>query len=98
MSITNRYVKRSRISEAEFRELVRHFSLDLDAHKIATLTGLSRNTANRYLQLILKRMAEFCEQTSPVQKEIEIDESCFGTRRVKGKRGRGCEATIFPSR
>jgi transposase-like protein len=68
---------------------VRYFSLDLDAHKIATLTGLNRNTVNRYMQLIRKRIAEFCERTSPVQGEIEIDESYFGARRVKGKRGRG---------
>jgi len=82
MSITNRYVKRSRISEAKFREFVRYFSLDLDAYKIATLTGLNRNTVNRYLKLIRKRIAEFCEQTSPGQGEIEINESSFGARRV----------------
>jgi transposase-like protein len=41
MSITNRYVKRSRISESKFRELVRYFSLDLDARKIAFLTRLT---------------------------------------------------------
>jgi transposase-like protein len=61
----------------------------LDAHKIAVLTGLNRNTVNRYMQLIRKRIAEFCEQSSPFQGEIEIDESYFGARRVKGKRGRG---------
>jgi len=51
MSTGNRYVKRSRISEAKFREFVRYFSLDLDAHKITFLTGLNRNTVNRYLLL-----------------------------------------------
>ena len=89
MSITNRHVKRSRISEAKFRELVRYFSLDLDAHKISFLTGLNRNTVNRYLLLTRKRIAEHCEQSSPFQGEIEVDESYFGTKRVKGKRGRG---------
>jgi len=52
MSIANRCVKRSRISEAKFREFVRYFSLDLDAHRFATLTGLNRNTVKRYMQLI----------------------------------------------
>ena len=89
MSTTNRYVKRSRISEAKFRELVRHFSLDLDAHKITVLTRLNRNTVNRYLHRIRQRIAEFCEQSSPFQGEVEIDESYFGAKRVKGKRGRG---------
>jgi len=30
MSIKNRYVNRSKISEAKFRELVRYFATDLD--------------------------------------------------------------------
>jgi transposase-like protein len=68
---------------------VKYFSLDLDAHKIAILTSLNRNTVNRYLLLIRKRIAEFCEQSSPFHGEIEIDESYFGARRIKGKRGRG---------
>jgi transposase-like protein len=89
MTIGNKYLKRSKISEAKFREFIRYFSLDLDAHKITFLTGLNRNTVNRYLLLIRKRIAEFCEQSSPFQGEIEVDESYFGAHRVKGKRGRG---------
>ena len=89
MTITNKYIKRSRISEAKFREFIRYFSLDLDAHKIAFLTSLNRNTVNRYLLLIRKRIAEFCEQSSPFHGEIEVDESYFGARRIRGKRGRG---------
>ena len=57
----NKYINRSRISEAKFREIVKYFSLDLDAQKIAILTKLNRNTINRYLTLIRKRIAEFCE-------------------------------------
>ena len=89
MTISNKYIKRSKISEAKFREFIRYFSLDLDAHKIAFLTGLNRNTVNRYLLLIRKMIAEFCEQSSPFYGEIEVDESYFGARRIKGKRGRG---------
>ena len=85
----NRYVKRSKVSEAKFRELVRHFSLDLDAQQIAVLTNLNRNTVNRYLRLIRERIAEFCERESPFHGEVEVDESYFGGRRIKGKRGRG---------
>jgi len=40
---------------------------------------------------IRARIAEFCETISPVSGEIEVDESFFGTRRVKGKRGRGAQ-------
>jgi hypothetical protein len=67
MSTTNRYVKRSKITEARFRELVRYFALDLDAHKIAALTRLNRNTVNRYLLRIRERIAEFCDEASPVE-------------------------------
>jgi hypothetical protein len=85
----NRYIKHSRISEAKFREIVKYFSLDLDAQTIAILTGLNRNTINRYCNLIRGRIAEFCELQSPLNGEVEIDESYFGGKRIKGKRGRG---------
>ena len=85
----NKYVLRARISEAKFRDLVRLFAMDLEANKIASLTRLNRNTINRYLFLIRQRIAELCEQESPFKGDIEVDESYFGARRVKGKRGRG---------
>jgi transposase len=80
MIISNKYLKCSKISEAKFREFLRfrYFSLDLDAHKIVFLTGLNRNTVNRFLLLIRKRIAEFCEQSSPFSGEVEVDESYFG--------------------
>jgi len=88
MSITNRSVKRSRISEATFRELERYFSLDLEAHKIAFRARLHGNTVNRHLLVIRQRIVEFCEGSSPFKSEMEIDESCFVARNIKGKRGR----------
>ena len=89
MKLKNRYVKRAKVSEAKFRLLIRYFVHDLEAKTIASLIGLNRNTVNRYLTLIRKRIAEYCEQQSPVQGEIEVDESYFGGKRIKGKRGRG---------
>jgi len=85
----NKYVKRSRISEKKFRQLVKLFSLDLDAIQISELSYLNRNTVNRYLKAIRIRIAEFCEIESSLVGEVEIDESYFGAKRVKGKRGRG---------
>jgi len=89
MPTKNRYIKRSKISEAKFREILRYFSLDLEASKIAALTKLNRNTTNRYVTLLRKRIAEFCETETPFRGVIEVDESYFGARRVRGKRGRG---------
>jgi len=89
MPVKNKYINRSRITEAKFRDLIKLFSLDLSAQQIAILTKLNRNTVNRYLKLIRKRIAELCESETPFKGEIEVDESYFGAKRVRGKRGRG---------
>lgn len=89
MPVKNRYAKRSKISEAKFRQIIRYFAVDLDASQITQLINLNRNSVNRYLRAIRERIAEFCEAQSPFSGEIEVDESFFGARRIKGKRGRG---------
>jgi len=53
----NPRIFRSRISEARFRRIVRLFALDLNAVQIAAPCGLSRNAVNRYLYLLLERIA-----------------------------------------
>jgi transposase-like protein len=83
MSINNRYIYRSKISEAKFRELVRYFCDDLDATQITSLSGLNRNTVNRYLKAIRERIAEHCESESTVTSQAEGDESLFGPHRVQ---------------
>ncbi len=89
MARKNRYVHRAHISSAQFRQLVRLFALDLEATKVAALTGLNRNTVNRYFLTIRQRIARVCEHAAPWRGTVEVDESYFGPRRVKGKRGRG---------
>jgi transposase-like protein len=89
MPIKNKYSIRSRISEAKIRQIVKLFSVDLDALQIAAIAGVNRNTVNRYLAAIRERIAHYCEAESPVSGEVEVDESYFGARRVKGVRGRG---------
>jgi transposase-like protein len=89
MTTTNRYIKSSRLSEAKFRHVVKLFCLDVDAQSIADFTSLNRNTVNRYFRLFRERIAEMCTRSSPFSGEVEVDESYFGARRIKGKRGRG---------
>ena len=89
MSKRNKYIKGAHISERKFRSFLRYFSQDMSAPKIAYLTGLNRNTVNRYLRLIRARIVNLCEQSSPFKGEVEVDESYFGAKRVKGRRGRG---------
>ena len=57
----NKYVRRSKISEAKFRNIIKYFALELDARKIAALTGLNRNTVNRYLTRVRDRIVALCE-------------------------------------
>lgn len=89
MTALNKYVYRSRISEKKFRELARLFALDLDAQRIAELINLNRNTVNRYLWLLRECLAEQCELDTPFAGRVEMDESYFGPRRVRGVVGRG---------
>jgi transposase len=90
MQWLNRYYRRSKIPERKFRQLVRHFALDLTASHAAQLTGLSRRSVTPIFLRIRERIAEECERASPFsQCEVEVDESYVGARRVRGKRGRG---------
>jgi transposase-like protein len=63
--------------------------MDIDATTIAKITGLNRNTVNKYTKQIRHRIVEICDEMSPFSGVVEVDESYFGARRVKGKRGRG---------
>ncbi len=85
----NRYYKRSRISEAKFREIIKYFSLDFTAEITSELVGISRNTINKIYLKIREQLLEECEKNRPQTGDIEIDESYFGPTRVRGKRGRG---------
>ena len=89
MTSSNKYSKRSKISEAKIRQIVKLFTIDLTASQIAEVTGLNRNTINRHLTALRERIASFCHEESPVSGEVEVDESYFGARRVKGLKGRG---------
>ena len=89
MVVSSKQFVRARITRAKFRQLLRLFALDLTATQITVLTGLNRNTVNRYVRLIRQVIAEHCERESPFSGDVELDESYFGARRVRGKRGRG---------
>ena len=85
----NKYFYRARISERKFKHFIKLFSEDLNATQISNLTGISRVTVNKILKEVRRRIAAFCEAESPFIGEVEVDESYFGARRIKGKRGRG---------
>jgi transposase-like protein len=90
MERANPFYHHSRISAKKFRQLLRLFALDLTATNAAHLTGLTRKSVTMIFLKIRARIAEECERRSPLSVgQVEVDESYFGARRVRGKRGRG---------
>jgi transposase-like protein len=89
MAVSSKQFVRAKISRAKFRQLLKLFAIDLTATQISALTALNRNTVNRYLRLIRQSVAEHCQRESPFSGDVELDESYFGARRIRGKRGRG---------
>ena len=84
LSMKNKYIVRFRISEKKFREILKYFTEDIEATKIANLTRISRISINKILKNIRILMASECEKISKFSGEIEIDESYFGAKRVRG--------------
>jgi len=83
----NRYFRRSHLSEAKFKAIIRYFAHDLRAWKIAELSGVSRPTINQLFMKLRTRIAQLCNASSPLSGEVEVDESYVGAHRVRGKRG-----------
>jgi transposase len=92
----NRYAKAAHFSEAKFRRLLRLFASDFDAAHVAECISLSRNSVNALYSKFRVRIAQLAEQQSCFSDsgEYEVDESYFGARRVRGKRGRGAAGKI----
>ncbi len=86
----NRYIKHTHISESKFGQLLKLFCEDLTAAQVSELIGIERKTVNRIFQLLRERILALAEKESYFSTgEIEVDESYFGAKRVRGKRGRG---------
>ena len=63
--------------------------MDLEAKKVAIICKISEKTIDKIFKAIRIKMAESCEKQAKLSGEIEIDESYFGAKRIRGKRGRG---------
>jgi len=84
------YQKCTHISERKYREILKLFSEDLSATQISNITNISRPAINRIFNNIRQLIADYCDKNSIfLVDKIEIDESYFGAKRVKRKRGRG---------
>lgn len=74
----------------KFNKLLRCFCTDITATACAEIVGVNRNTVNSwYNDFRHKIMLQVLEETRRESGEFEVDESYFGAKRVRGKRGRG---------
>ncbi len=90
--------KRRRISRAKYTIIFKSFIADIPATKAAFIAGVNRKTADRYYKLFRKAIIKAAvEERKEMQLEngIEVDESYFGPKRIKGKRGRGAGKKII---
>jgi transposase-like protein len=87
----NKYIKNAKISEVKFRQLLKIYSIDESASKAALIVGVHINTAERIFKLLRQRVAFVAlqETEKELSGEFEVDESYFGAKRIRGKRGRG---------
>ena len=83
-SMKNKYIAHSRISEKKFREILKYFAENIEASKVSNLTKISGATLCKIFREIRILMSKECEKISKFSGEIEIDESYFGSKRVRG--------------
>ena len=85
----NKYYKRSHISEAKFRQLIKCFPLDLNAFEAHKIINISHHSCKVIYAKIRLRFTKFFVDDKPDNREFECDESYFVPRRIRGKKGRG---------
>ena len=85
-------IKYSKLTPQKIREVLKLFLWDFTATQTSVLLEISRNTINRYYAIFREEIVRISiEESSKFWKEFwefEVDESYFGARRVRGKRGR----------
>ena len=90
----NKYLKHTHISEAKFKQILKCFSQDFTASQTSLLTNVSRNSINGLFAKFRLRILDLTTNREGLSGEVEVDESYFGARRVRGKRGRGALGKI----
>lgn len=89
---------RRRISRQKYSIIFNSFVADTSALTASEIAGVNRKTADRYYRLFRSAIYERAHTERKVcnlRNGIELDESYFGPRRVRGKRGRGAGRKII---
>ena len=80
----------NKLSEYKVKKIILCFCEDIDATKTSRLLGINRNTINKYFnQFRYVIFLDSLNLSGLSAGEFELDESYFGAKRVRGKRGRG---------
>jgi transposase-like protein len=84
-------IKYTKLTDYKIRKIIGCFYIDLTASQSTIITGLNRNTINRFFNIFRRAILFNSIETDKekIEGNIELDESYFGARRVRGKRGRG---------
>ena len=82
-------LKHAKISDYKIKKILKCFCEDIDASKTARLLALNRRTIDRYFNIFREKITLYAIAQSKEAGEFELDESYFGAKRVRGKRGRG---------
>ncbi len=83
-------MKYNRLSTYKIKKIIRCFCEDLPASKTAKILEINRNTINSYYNDFRKKIYLYLlKDRDKFSGEVELDESYFGARRIRGKRGRG---------
>jgi transposase-like protein len=80
----------NRLSAKKINKIILCFAEDVTASSAARIVGVNRNTINAYFHdLRIKILQQAVKESKQELGEFELDESYFGAKRVRGKRGRG---------
>ena len=90
--------KSRRISRQRYTIIFNSFVTDITSCKAAQIAGVNRKTTDRYYGIYRRLIIQAALQErkeADLGNGIEIDESYFGPKRIRGKRGRGAGRKII---
>jgi len=82
-------LKYCKLSNYKIKKILKCFCEDLPSTKTAKILGFNRNTTDRYYNIFRKKISKYSLSKKAEFGEFELDESYFGAKRIRGKKGRG---------
>ena len=83
-------MKFERLSKYKIKKIIDCFSEDITATSASKILKLNRKTINRYYNEFRQKIFEKSQEEHKRELGVfELDESYFGAKRIRGKRGRG---------